>query len=38
MASTPEIEAQLVTFINNDVIDPGSSTQATSVRYYESSN
>jgi len=38
MASTPEIEAQLVTFINNDVIDPGSSTQATSVRYYESSD
>jgi len=33
-----DIEAQLVTFINNDVIDPGSSTQATSVRYYESSD
>ena len=38
MASALEIEAQLFTFINNDVIDVGETTSVTSVRYYESSN
>ena len=37
-ATSQDIEAQLVTFINNDVIDSGEATSVTSVHYYESSD